>query len=227
VAAGALPFVVTALFAALLGITGILPAAPSGPTPPSSLPVDGTAVAALASTGCVLLLAWMVLRPLVLRRLRLPSRPDAAGAGAAVMLTLVALAIVVWVFNPFTAALLVPALHLWLLVAAPEVRVPRPLGVAFTVLGLAPVILVAVVYGFALGIGPVDLVWGVLLALAGGHLGPLAAIAWSLVLACSAAVLVMFLRRRPSGPGQSVTVRGPLSYAGPGSLGGTESALRR
>jgi hypothetical protein len=24
-----------------------------------------------------------------------------------------------------------------------------------------------------------------------------------------------------------VTIRGPLSYAGPGSLGGTESALRR
>jgi hypothetical protein len=27
--------------------------------------------------------------------------------------------------------------------------------------------------------------------------------------------------------GLEVTIRGPLSYAGPGSLGGTESALRR
>jgi peptidase M28-like protein len=226
VAAGALPFIATALFAALLGITGILSAAPPGPTPPSALPVDGAAVAALASTALVLALGWLILRPFVLRRLRLPSRPNAPGAGAAVMLTLVALGIVVWVFNPYTAALLVPAIHLWLLVAAPEVRVPRPLGITITVLGLAPVILVAVAYAFALGVGPVALLWGVLLAVAGGHLGPLAAIAWSLVLACSAAVFAMFIRPRPPGPARDVTVRGPLGYAGPGSLGGTESALR-
>src|SRR5207244_2648869 len=30
----------------------------------------------------------------------------------------------------------------------------------------------------------------------------------------------------PGGP-EEVTVRGPVTYAGPGSLGGTESALRR
>jgi hypothetical protein len=29
------------------------------------------------------------------------------------------------------------------------------------------------------------------------------------------------------GGGTGVKIRGPLSYAGPGSLGGTESALRR
>ena len=227
VAAGAIPFIVAALFAALLGITGILPAAPPGPTPPSALPVDGAAVAALASAACVLALGWLVLRPMVLRRLRLPSRPNAPGAGAAVMLTLVSLAIVIWAFNPYTAALLVPAVHLWLLVAAPEVRVPRPLGVAFAIVGLVPLVLVALVYAFALDIGPLALVWSVLLAIAGGHLGPLAAIAWSLALACSAAVLTMFVRPRPPGPAREVTVRGPLGYAGPGSLGGTESALRR
>jgi Peptidase family M28 len=227
VGAGALPFIVTALFAALLGITGILPAAPPGPTPPSALPVDGTAAAALASTALVLLLGWLVLRPAVLRRLALPSRPDAPGAGAAVMLTLVVLAILVWAFNPYTAALLVPALHLWLLVAAPEVRLPRPLGVALAIAGLVPAILVAVVYAVALGIGPLDILWAILLAIAGGHLGPLAALAWSLVLACCAAVIAMFFTTRPPGPARQVTVRGPLSYAGPGSLGGTDSALRR
>jgi hypothetical protein len=30
----------------------------------------------------------------------------------------------------------------------------------------------------------------------------------------------------PGGPGQ-ITVRGPVTYAGPGSLGGVESTLRR
>jgi hypothetical protein len=86
---------------------------------------------------------------------------------------------------------------------------------------------VALVYAFAFGVGPIAFVWGLLLAVAGGHLGPAAAVLWSLVLACSAAVLVMFARPRPGGPPREVTVRGPRSYAGPGSLGGTESALRR
>jgi hypothetical protein len=31
----------------------------------------------------------------------------------------------------------------------------------------------------------------------------------------------------PVGKPPEITIRGPLSYAGPGSLGGTESALRR
>jgi hypothetical protein len=39
---------------------------------------------------------------------------------------------------------------------------------------------------------------------------------------------VLLRKRRPEDEGpQDVTVRGPVSYAGPGSLGGTESALRR
>jgi hypothetical protein len=35
------------------------------------------------------------------------------------------------------------------------------------------------------------------------------------------------LRQPRSAPTPPVSVRGPVSYAGPGSLGGTESALRR
>ena len=34
-------------------------------------------------------------------------------------------------------------------------------------------------------------------------------------------------RQRVSRIAPAVTVRGPVTYAGPGSLGGTESALRR
>jgi hypothetical protein len=42
-------------------------------------------------------------------------------------------------------------------------------------------------------------------------------------------VLTIVLRNWSGGPDAEahVTVRGPTSYAGPGSLGGTESALRR
>jgi len=43
-------------------------------------------------------------------------------------------------------------------------------------------------------------------------------------------IRVLIARRRlgdAPGSGESIRTRGPLSYAGPGSLGGTESALRR
>jgi hypothetical protein len=39
-------------------------------------------------------------------------------------------------------------------------------------------------------------------------------------------VLIARGRTAPTAAGQ-IRTRGPLSYAGPGSLGGTESALRR
>jgi hypothetical protein len=39
------------------------------------------------------------------------------------------------------------------------------------------------------------------------------------------AVLVATRASRPEAP-SGVTIRGPVTYAGPGSLGGTESALR-
>ena len=50
--------------------------------------------------------------------------------------------------------------------------------------------------------------------------------------ALAGVVRVLFARRRlarEAGPAERepIQTRGPLSYAGPGSLGGTESALRR
>ena len=50
---------------------------------------------------------------------------DGPGAGAALMLVWTVLAALVWVVNPYAAACMVPAAHLWLLVAAPGVRLRR------------------------------------------------------------------------------------------------------
>ena len=72
-----------------------------------------------------------------------------------------------------------------------------------------------------------------MLLLAGGHVGVLGATLWSLAFGCLVAgVLVALTPSSPlPGPGTQdrieITIRGPSSYAGPGSLGGTESALRR
>jgi len=43
----------------------------------------------------------------------------------------------------------------------------------------------------------------------------------------SGAAVLVVLARQPRPEEMPVTVRGPITYAGPGSLGGTKSALRR
>jgi hypothetical protein len=80
--------------------------------------------------------------------------------------------------------------------------------------------------------GPGEVAWSAVLLVAGGHIGLSSAILWSIGLGCAAGatLLTLFAPAAP-GPlqadGVEVTIRGPMSYAGPGSLGGTESALRR
>jgi hypothetical protein len=71
-----------------------------------------------------------------------------------------------------------------------------------------------------------------LLLVAGGHIGFWTWLLWSLFAAVAVGVGMIALRRPPpddrtAGREPDITVRGPLTYAGPGSLGGTESALRR
>ena len=67
----------------------------------------------------VLSVCWLGWRSVV-HRLGVRGEPSVAGAGAALLLVLGLVTVVVWVLNPYTALLLVPALHLWLIVADPE-----------------------------------------------------------------------------------------------------------
>jgi len=228
----ALPFFAAALFARLLGRLGIVAGATAVPALPGALPVNGSAVGAVASVALVLTLAWLVW-PRLEARVGLGVRPDPNAAGPPMLAVLLGVCIVVWASNPFTALLLVGALHLWLLLAAPELR-PRPAAaLALVGLALAPLALLVLSYAHQLGLGPGGVAWMAVLLLAGGHVGVIAALLWSIAFGCAAvAVLLALAPAAPSevaGPGEGVeiTIRGPLSYAGPGSLGGTESALRR
>ena len=157
-----------------------------------------------------------------------------AGAGAALLVTGRAVAAVLWVVNPYAAALLVPARtsgssprraracacaarRAVALVALGRSRrcAARRLSLAGQLgLGAAGLRLVLRCCSSAGGVvGPLGL----------GRLEPRRRLRWSprslVALRAGAA------RRRPATP--QITVRGPVSYAGPGSLGGTESALRR
>jgi hypothetical protein len=227
VGACALPFVLATLVVVALPALGVLDATPPVPVPGGAIPRQGGVLVAIL---VVLLLGWFVARRLLLRFAGIGGDPTGPGAAAAVVLVLCAVTIGIWIANPFAALLLVPALHLWLLAIAPEVR-PRPLfTVPMFVVGLLPPLLVAYAYARQFGLDPLELAWTGTLLVAGGKVGIVAALVWSIVLGCSAAVLVIVVRGLRHGPPEqrvAVTVRGPSSYAGPGSLGGTESALRR
>jgi hypothetical protein len=228
----ALPFFGCAAFAYVRGWLGVLGATPAAAVLPSALPFGGRAAVAVAALVLGFALAWLLWSRLV-RRLGWGVRPDGDVAGLALLLVLLALAVLAWVANPFTALLALPALHLWLLFAAPELRPRRTIGLALVALGLAPLALLIVFYAHQLGLGAGSLAWMGVLLLAGGHVGFAGAMMWSLTFGAAAAAAMLAGIALPAAVGVraangvEVSIRGPLSYAGPGSLGGTESALRR
>jgi hypothetical protein len=227
----ALPFLGCAVFAYLLGVVGLIPA-PHAPVPASGLPFNASAAASVVVLVLVLALAWVAWARL-LRRLRWSVRPDPNIVGLPLLLVLLGVSLIAWVSDPFTALLMLPALHLWLLIASPELRPGRLGSVALLVLGVAPLLLLVVFYAHQLGLGPGGVAWSTVLLIAGGHVGVAGAILWSVALGCAvvAGMLAFATPAKPPSGGVvdevEITIRGPLSYAGPGSLGGTESALRR
>jgi len=200
------------------------------PAPPGALPFDATAATAVVAVVLTFALAWLLWAALV-RRLGW-GVPASQAAGVSMLLVVLALAAFTWVGNPFTALLALPALHLWLALASPQLRPSRAGSLALVALGVLPLALLMLFYAHELGLGVGGLAWTAVLLLAGGHVGLGSAFLWSVGFGCVAAAIMLALqpRRNRAGAqapgGIEVTIRGPMSYAGPGSLGGTESALR-
>ncbi|MEA2156109.1 MAG: hypothetical protein QOE11_2249 [Solirubrobacteraceae bacterium] len=223
--AAAVPFALVALFVRALGATGLV-TAPGAPVSPSALPAQA---AALLAVVLVFALGWVWLRPAALRISRVAGDPAAPGAGLVVVLLALVAAACIWAANPYAAAIVVPALHICLFALAPEFRMRRVVGIAAVALGVLPLALVARVLAQSLGLGLEDACWEALLLAAGGHVSALSMLLWSVLAGCGASALLIAARGREGGRDGEIpiTVRGPASYAGPGSLGGTESALQR
>ncbi len=232
-----LPFFSCALLAYLLAALGILGVAPAVPALPGAMPFDGKAAAAVTALGLTFAIAWALWGALV-RRLGWGARPDPGVVGLSLLLVALPVTLVVWIGNPLTALLALPALHLWLALASPDrleigLRSRRAASLALVALGVLPLVLLVLFYTRELGLGLGDVAWMAVLLLAGGHVGLTGAILWSVAFGCVAAAVMLAIRAQQPPPGpqmadlHEVTIRGPMSYAGPGSLGGTESALRR
>ena len=226
---GALPFLMACLFAVVLATVGLLGAAPSAPIPAPALDLGAGAVAGFVAITLLFALGWLVARPALRRLMVGRARPDTPGAAIAVSLSTTAVGVALWFGNPYAAALALPAVHIWMWTSSPDIPLPRPAGVALVLAALLPLAALGVLDDRALGLDVVHGVWFWTLLVAGGHVPFGAWVLWSLLAGCAVAAALVALRgRRPEDEGpQDVTVRGPVSYAGPGSLGGTESALRR
>ncbi|MGZ8666094.1 MAG: hypothetical protein ACXWZM_03155 [Solirubrobacterales bacterium] len=216
-----IPFFATALLAYLMAMVGLIPS-PSFPFDPSRHGFGAGAAAA----SLVLIAAFGIMVHLA-RRLPLPQESSDAAApviGAALALASAG----IWIANPFFALLLVPTVHLWLLAAAPEMRGRVATVIVLCAAGLVVPAIALVSLGSRLGVG-LEVPWQLLLMFTGRHFGPLALAPLCLLGGCLLAVLTsaMTRPRAPATGHAGARVRGPLTYAGPGSLGGTESALPR
>lgn len=229
----ALPIAIGAIVIVGARLVGLIGAAPPGPVGAGTVKLNGGGIAALAIAVCVIAMGFIVVRALASKWAGRVDPGIADGqptpAVAALLLVLCITSLAIWVRNPFAAALVVPALHLWMWIDVPEVRRRSTLVLTLVLAGIAPLALVAIYYAMTLGAGPLGAAWDGVLLLAGGAVGLLSALEWSVVLGCVASVIVIGLRaaRAPRSEDAPVTIRGPVTYAGPGSLGGTKSALRR
>ena len=213
----------------VLGLTGALPAPPA-PVDPADLRLETGEAAALASVALALAGGLLLVRPLTRSRRTARGNPASGAAGAAVGALVGGVTLAVWLANPYAAALLLPAAHLWLFLGVPQTRLRGRVAWLALAAGLLAPLLVLVYELRALSAGPIELARMWLVATAGGHVSPWSALAAGALAGCLA-TLVRILRARHRiaavTPAERPKTRGPATYAGPGSLGGTESALRR
>jgi hypothetical protein len=222
------PFVAALVLAELLSIGGATPEPPDAPVAPDLNPIDAPGVLVLGAVVGAAGLLWAAGRFVAVRTDPALADPGAPGAACATCLVMSVTVFLLWVVNPFAALALVPALHFWLLATLVEPSPARRVRLGLVGGGLILPLLVALYYMFDLSLDPLSAAWYLILLTVGGHVGIVTALIACVLMGMLTAV-VGIARRHSDEPGieERPSVRGPASYAGPGSLGGTESAMRR
>ncbi len=156
---GALAFVPALALVLAAKLVGADPRFAAGSGGRRRVPPHGSGIAILAVLACTIVLCLLVVRPILIRAAGLGTAglvgPEAApGAAAGLLLVLCAVTLAIWLSNPFAAALLVPALHFWLWVVAPDLRLRRAVSFALLVGGFVAPALVIAYYALVLGLDP-------------------------------------------------------------------------
>ena len=206
----------------ILGIAGALPA-PRGPVLPSDLALTSSQAAALASVALALA-AGAARRAAADAAVGAGARrtPAAGAAGAAVGAVVCGVALLVWISNPYAAALLLPAAHVWLFLGAPQTRLRGARGwVGARWPACSRLRSCSSAEMDALRIGPLGLARLWLVATAGGHVSAWSALALGALVGAVATLVRVLLARRRIGPEappehEPPRTRGPATYAGPG-----------
>ena len=215
----------------LLGIGAVAAAAkagwiavPGGPVDPELWTGDVTPLAIFAIVAA---LGHFAVRPLVLLALGFSGmRSSVPAAPLGFALVLVITALVTWVFNPAAAAMMAPAALLWPWALDSGMRPPRGWALAIVLIGMAPLLLLMdnLLTRYPLGDPTSALSWFAVL-LGASDLGLFPQLWFAAVSGCCIAALLLARHGRGGDVAEGeVTVRGPVSYAGPGSLGAVESA---
>jgi Peptidase family M28 len=225
------PFLGGLAMAEVLALAGATPAPPPAPVPPDVLPLDGPALAVLGGVAVTMVLALLLARWLAARPDPSLTTPDQPGAGVAVALAVSAGSLLLWLLNPYAGLLAVPAAHLWLLACLIRPLPRRRVRMILIGLGLLPLLFVTVYYLFALRLDPLSGAWYLLMLVTGHSVAlPTSLLACLLMGAACGAFEIAWRApgEEPAAPsGERPSVYGPGAYAGPGSLGGTKSALGR
>ncbi|MEA2411784.1 MAG: hypothetical protein QOC77_2345 [Thermoleophilaceae bacterium] len=235
-ASALLPFVLGLALALLLVLVGIAKDAPPAPLDPRSISLDAGAWGSLIATALAIALAWVLARSSVIRRAA--TLPDASAPGAACIASLaLSLLVLALVFtDPFAALLLIPAVHLWMLATLTDVRWRS--GLVMFLLGLLPIVWVALYYHVSLDLGPAVGAWYLFLLVTGNQTGVLTTACLVVLAAITGSVAAILLARARRGdetgpprgrkpPEQQPSVFGPGGHAGPGAIGQARSTLGR
>jgi hypothetical protein len=188
------PFLAALALAEFLALVGATPAPPPAPIPPEVLPLDGAALGVLAGVLVAMALAFLLARWLAARPDPELARPVEPGSGVALALVIAVASVLLWFVNPYAGLLVVPAAHLWMLLALTRPLPSRRVRGVLIAVGAAPAVLVAVYYLFALSLDPVEGAWFLLLLVTGHGVGVVTSLIACLMLAAACATTEAALR---------------------------------
>jgi len=188
------PFLAALAAAQFLALVGATPSPPAAPVPPDDLPLDGPALAVLGGVAVAMVLAYFLARWLAARPdPELGKTPD-LGAGVALGLTIAAGSVLLWLADPYAGLLTVPAAHLWMLLALTRPLPNRRVRAALIAVGVAPALIVAIYYMFALSVDPLSGLWYLLMLVTGHSVGIVTSLIACVMLAALCATVETSLR---------------------------------